>query len=115
MAFTIITCSGISSTGKLTTQVGKTLLCRCTGLVEACIPVTAPTASLENALLHADRILVLDGCDDCCAKRKLQALGVGKHLHLIATACGTEKRGMDEPHYLEIEQLASAVREVIGR
>lgn len=115
MAFTIITCSGVSSTGKLTTQAGTTLLRRCGGTVEACIPATRPTASLEKAVRHADRILVLDGCGDCCGKKKLQALGVEPHLHLIATDCGIAKRGMEEPHYREIEHLAAAVREAIGR
>ncbi len=115
MAFTIITCSGVSSTGKLTTLVGITLLCRCAGMIEACIPATRPTASLESALRHAENILVLDGCGDCCGRKKLQALGIDPHLHLIATDCGIEKRGMEEPHYGEIERLAAAVREAIRR
>lgn len=115
MGFTIITCSGISSTGKLTTQAGTTLLHRCAGTVEACIPATRPTVSLERALHHAEKILVLDGCGDCCGKKKLQALRVEPHLHLIATDCGITKRGMEEPNYAEIEQLAAAVREAIGR
>jgi uncharacterized metal-binding protein len=115
MAITIITCSGISSTGKLTTQAGTTLLHRCGGRVEACIPASRPTASLESALQHAGRILVLDGCGDCCGKKKLQALGIEPDLHLIATDCGIEKRGMEEPNYVEIDRLAAAVREAIGR
>jgi len=115
MAFTIITCSGISSTGKLTTQVGMTLLRQCPGTVEACIPATRPTSSLEKVVRHADRILVLDGCGDCCGKKKVEALGVESHLHIIATNCGIAKRGVEDPHYVEIEQLAAAVREAIGR
>jgi uncharacterized metal-binding protein len=115
MAVTIITCSGVSSTGKLTTQAGTALLRRCDGTVEACIPATRPTASLESALRHAGRILVLDGCGDCCGKKKLQALRIEPHLHLIATDYGIEKRGMEEPNFTEINRLATAVREVIGR
>jgi len=115
MAFTIITCSGISSTGKLTTQTGTVLLRRCPAKVDTCVPATRPTASLESALRHAENILVLDGCGDCCGRKKLQALGIDPHLHLIATDCGIEKRGMEEPHYGEIERLAAAVREAIRR
>jgi uncharacterized metal-binding protein len=115
MAVTIITCSGVSSTGKLTTQAGTVLLHRCGGKIEACIPATRPTASLEGALGHAGTILVLDGCADCCGKKKLQALGIEPQLHLIATDCGIEKRGMEEPDYAEIERLAAAVREAIRR
>ncbi|MBN1194187.1 MAG: putative zinc-binding protein [Methanomicrobiaceae archaeon] len=115
MAFTIITCSGISNTGKLTTQAGTVLLHRCPAKVEACTAATRPTASLENTARQAEKILVLDGCSDCCGRKKLQALGIDPHLHLIATDAGIVKRGMDEPHYEEIERLAAAVLEAIGR
>jgi uncharacterized metal-binding protein len=113
MAFTVITCSGISNTGKLTTQAGATVVRRCNGTVEACIAATRPTASLETAVRHADRILVLDGCSDCCGRKKVRALGVEPHLHIIATSCGIEKNGMAEPRFDEIERLASAVLEAI--
>ncbi|RXE55721.1 zinc-binding protein [Methanoculleus taiwanensis] len=115
MAVTVITCSGISNTGKLTTQAGTMLLhCSC-GAVEACIAATRPTASLENAVRHADRILVLDGCTDCCGKKKVAALGIEPHLHLVATDCGVVKNGMAEPRFDEIERLAAAVLEAIRR
>ena len=115
MAVTVIACSGISNTGKLTAQAGAMLLhCSC-GAVEACIAATRPTASLEAAVRHADRILVLDGCADCCGKKKLRALRIEPHLHLIATDCGIAKNGMSEPRFDEIERLASAVLEAIRR
>ncbi len=113
MAFTIITCSGISNTGKLTAQAGATLMRRSCGAVEACVAATRPTASLENALRHAERILVLDGCGDCCGRKKVRALGVEPHLHLVATDCGIEKNGMAEPRFEEIERLAAAVLDAV--
>jgi len=115
MVFTIITCSGISNTGKLTTQAGTVLLHRCPAKVEACVPSTRPTASLESTVRHADKILVLDGCSDCCGRKKMQALGIDPHLHLIATDCGIEKNGMAEPHFEEIDVVVAAVMEAIGR
>ncbi len=115
MAFTIVACSGISNTGKLTAQVGAMLLhCSC-GAVEACIAATRPTASLEAAVRHADRILVLDGCSDCCGRKKVRALGVEPHLHLVATDRGIVKNGMAEPRFDEIERLSAAVLEAIRR
>ncbi len=115
MAFTVIACSGISNTGKLTAQAGTMLLrCSC-GAVEACIAATRSTASLEAAVRHADRILVLDGCPDCCGKKKVRALGVEPHLHIVATDCGIRKNGMAEPRFDEIERLSAAVLEAIRR
>ena len=113
MAVTVIACSGISNTGKLTAQAGAMLLhCSC-GAVEACIPATRPTASLEAAVRYTDRVLVLDGCGDCCGRKKLRALGVEPHLHIVATDCGIEKNGMVEPRFDEIERLSAAVLEAI--
>jgi len=115
MAVTVITCSGISNTGKLTTQTGAMLLHPSCGAVEGCIAATRPTASLEAAVRHADRILVLDGCGDCCGKKKVLALGIEPHLHLVATDCGIVKNGMAEPRFDEIERLSAAVLEAIRR
>jgi len=110
---TIVTCSGISNTGKLTTLAGTMLLRRYGGAVEACVAATRPTASLENVLRHAERVLVLDGCSDCCGRKKVQALGVEPDLHIITTECGIVKNGMAEPRFEEIEQVTSAVLAVI--
>lgn len=115
MAVTVVACSGISNTGKLTAQTGAMLLhCSC-GAVEACIAATRPTTALEAAVRHADRVLVLDGCADCCGRKKVRALGVEPHLHLIATGCGIAKNGMAEPRFDEIERLSAAVLEAIRR
>lgn len=113
MAVTVIACSGISNTGKLTAQTGAALMRRCGGRIEACIAATRPTASLEAAIRHADRILVLDGCADCCGRKKVRALGIESHLHIVATDCGIAKNGMADPRFDEIERLASAVMEAI--
>jgi uncharacterized metal-binding protein len=115
MAFTIITCSGISNTGKLTTQTGTMLMRRCGGMVEACLAATRPTATLESAIRYADSVLVLDGCTDCCGMKKVQALGVEPNLHIIATDHGIQKAGMAEPRFDEIECLTRAVLEAIRR
>ncbi|MDT8357590.1 MAG: putative zinc-binding protein [Methanomicrobiaceae archaeon] len=115
MAFTIITCSGVSNTGKLTTQTGRALLHRCGREVDACISATRPTAVVEEAIGQAEKILILDGCADCCGKKRLRALGVEPQIHLIATECGIEKNGMAEPRFDEIERLTAAVLEAIRR
>lgn len=115
MTFTIITCSGVSSTGKLTTQTGVVLMHRSGGRIENCIAATRPTESLERIVKHADRLLVLDGCADCCAMKKLRALGIEADTHLIATDCGIEKNGMAEPRFDEIERLVAVVLGAIRR
>lgn len=103
---TLITCSGLSKTGKLTTQAGVALLRASPGLVEASLPANRP---LEVAARYSGRLLVLDGCGSACALRKLRGIGVEPDLHVIATECGIVKNGMAEPRFDEIERLAGAV------
>jgi uncharacterized metal-binding protein len=103
---TLITCSGLSNTGKLTGRAGMVVQQRSPGSVEALLPASRP---LEEAARHAGRILALDGCEDACALRKLRELGVEPDLHVVATECGIVKNGMAEPRFDEIERLAGAV------
>lgn len=113
MQFTIITCSGVSNTGKLTTQTGARLMQRNGESIESCLAVTCSSNSLEKAMEQADQILVLDGCTDCCGMKKLKAHGIERYTHIIATECGIEKKGMAKPEFYEIERLAAAVMDVI--
>lgn len=115
MAVTLVTCSGVSSTGQLTTQTATVLLQRCGGRIESCIPAGRLSASQEQALRDADHVLVLDGCADCCGRKELASRGIEPHVHIVATGCGIEKNGMAAPRFDEIERLAAAVMEAIRR
>lgn len=110
---TLVTCSGLSNTGKLTARAGMVLLQRNPDSVEALLPASRPPASLEEAARSAGRVLVLDGCEDTCGLKKLREIGVEPDLHVVATGCGIVKNGMAEPRFDEIEQLVGAVLEAV--
>ncbi|HOJ95376.1 MAG TPA: putative zinc-binding protein [Methanospirillum sp.] len=110
---TVITCSGISNTGKLTAKVGEILIQRCPGQIEVCLPARAEANKMKDALIHADHILVVDGCNDCCGRKKLREHGYEPDIHIIATECGIVKNGMEDPRFDEIELLTSVIREKI--
>jgi len=63
---TLVTCSGLSSTGKVTARAGMVVLQRFPGSVEECIPATR----LQEP--PCGRILALDSCEDACALKKLR-------------------------------------------
>lgn len=65
--------------------------------------------SLEVEVNDADQIIVLDGCTDCCAKKKLSASQIIPHRHIIVTEMGIIKNGMAEVEYDEIEKVVQAV------
>ncbi len=63
---TLITCSVISNTGKLTAKTGEHLMQRYPGMIEHCISCRVDPDRFHDALFHAEKIAVIDGCTDCC-------------------------------------------------
>jgi|WetSurMetagenome_2_1015567.scaffolds.fasta_scaffold784536_2 uncharacterized metal-binding protein len=108
MTYALVTCSGISNTGKLTTQAAQTLLQRKPGQY-VWMHAKQSAATLETEAGDADRVIVIDGCTDCCASRKLAASGLASDVHIIATGLGIEKNGMAEVQFDEIEKVVRAV------
>jgi len=108
MTIALVTCSGISNTGKLTTQAGMLLMQRKPGMF-LCMNCKQSAESLRMDAEGAERLIVLDGCMDCCATKKLTAVGLSADTHIIATELGIEKKGMGEVQYHEIEMVVRAV------
>jgi uncharacterized metal-binding protein len=108
MTCAVVTCSGISNTGKLTTQAALTLLQRKPGHY-VWMHAKQSAATLEAEIGDAEQVIVIDGCTDCCAKKKLSASCITPHCHIIATELGIDKNGMAEVQYDEIEKVVLAV------
>ena len=113
MTIALVTCSGISNTGKLTTQAGMILMQRKPGMFQ-CMNCKQSAESLRMDAGNADRLIVLDGCTDCCATKKLSAAGLTADIHIIATKLGIEKNGMADVQYDEIEKVVRAVMDCGG-
>jgi uncharacterized metal-binding protein len=110
----IVTCSGVSNTGKLTTQAAVALLRHDPGSLEWIRAGDEPGRLLQTVEM-ADQVIVINGCADCCAKKKLQALGVVADREVIATDLGVVKNGMADPEYSEIDLLVKAVRKALDK
>jgi uncharacterized metal-binding protein len=109
MISALVTCSGISNTGKLTTQAAQVLMQRSPGRY-LCMNCKQSAESLRADAGSADRVIVIDGCTDCCATKKVTAAGLVWDTHIIATDLGIVKNGMAGVSYGEIERLVAAVR-----
>jgi uncharacterized metal-binding protein len=105
----LITCSGVSNTGKLTAQVGGILAQKEPDLFEGYLHAKQSTRDME-AVINGGKVVVIDGCRDRCAAKKLKSLRITPHIHIIATEEGIVKNGMADPKYEEIETLIAAVR-----
>lgn len=108
MVTVLITCSGLSNVGRLTEQVGRQVLTRRPGRVEWVRAQAGPEAIAEAAD-DASRVLVLDGCEDCCGSRKAGKAGVEPSIRLMATELGIVKDGRAEVRYDEIETVTRVV------
>ena len=67
-----------------------------------------PADEIEDA----DDVIVLDGCTDCCAKKKLAEAGFVPACHLITTEIGITKNGMADVQFAEISKVVNTVLQV---
>ena len=114
MTVTLITCSGLSNVGRLTTAIGQQLLMRRPGRVEW-VRARAGPAAIADAADGADLVIALDGCEDCCGSTKMLEAGVAPGVHLRASDLGIVKDGRAEVQYGEIETVLRAVLDAADR
>jgi uncharacterized metal-binding protein len=74
-----------------------------------CMNCKQSAESLRLDAGSAERLIVLDGCTDCCATKKLSAAGLVADVHIIATELGIKKNGMADVRFDEIEKVIGAI------
>ncbi|MEN6342043.1 MAG: putative zinc-binding protein [Methanospirillum sp.] len=114
MTVTLITCSGLSNVGRLTTSVAQQLRMRRPGRTEW-IRAQAGPAAIADAADDADCAVALDGCEDCCGSRKAAEAGVEPAVHIRAIDLGIVKDGRAEVKYTKIETVIQSVLEAVDR
>ncbi|OPY43901.1 MAG: DGC domain protein [Methanoregulaceae archaeon PtaU1.Bin222] len=109
----LLTCSGISHAGQLTTLTGHWLYCLHPAMVSRHLKLTNLKRALESELADDEYMIVVDGCEKCCAKERIDLIGKVPDVHLVATREGITKRGMEEPRYDEIEGLSQGIMRTV--
>jgi uncharacterized metal-binding protein len=109
---TLITCSGLSNTGRLTTQVATLLMSRHPAAI-TWVKAHKGTGAISESAEDADLIIVLDGCPDHCASKKIIDAGIRADIHLVATELGVEKNGMAEVRWSDMEKVLAALEQEI--
>jgi len=110
----LVTCSGLSNCGRLTTQVATALM-RARPGVFAWVQARKSPEEIQACAEDADELVVIEGCEDYCATKKLGEAGVECpcRYHIVATECGIVKNGMADVRYEEIEQMLRAVARLL--
>jgi len=105
----LLTCSGVSHTGKLTTRTGNWLRYRHPKLITRHLQLTALKRPLEDEFQADENLVVVDGCEECCVKKRMDAIGARLDVYIVATREGISKRGMEEARSEEIEALSQVI------
>ena len=108
----LFTCSGISNTGKLTDIAAKTLSFRKPGLFRA-IPSQKGAESLEDAKKEGERIFVVDGCEEHCAKKKLEVAGLEADMQVVLTQIGIKKTNPSDIKSEYVEQVINVLKKTV--
>jgi uncharacterized metal-binding protein len=110
----LITCSGLSNTGRLTTQVAMILVSKRPGTV-VWVQAHPEEHRITDGTTDADQIIVIDGCSDHCAIKKCIKEGIIPHHHIVATELGVKKDGMADVQWGDVEKVLAAVdRKITG-
>jgi uncharacterized metal-binding protein len=108
----LITCSGVSNTGKLTEQAAKYFAQKYPGAVDYLI--SAKKIDEVTDFNREDTTLVLlEGCDEGCVLKKLAPYKIKPDIILRTTELGVVKHGMDEPVFTDIEKIAGELKKSI--
>jgi uncharacterized metal-binding protein len=110
----LITCSGLSNTGRLTTQAAMVLVSRSPGAI-AWVQAHKGDHLIADVTTDASQIIVIDGCSDHCAIKKCGLEGVTADIHIVTTELGVKKDGMADVQWDDVVTvLAAADREITG-
>jgi len=108
----LFTCSGISNTGKLTDIAAKTLSFRKPGLFRA-IPAQKGAENLEDAKREGELIFVVDGCEEHCAKKKLEVAGLEADMQVVLTQIGIKKTNPSDIKSEYVEQVINVLKKTV--
>jgi uncharacterized metal-binding protein len=108
----LFTCSGISNTGKLTDIAASTLSFRRPDLFRA-IPAKKGVESLEDAKKEGELIFVVDGCEEHCAKKKLDGAGIEADMQVVLTQIGIKKTNPSDIKSEYVEQAICVLNNAV--
>lgn len=108
----LFTCSGRSNTGKLTDIAASTLSFRKPNLFRA-IPAQKGAENLEDAKREGELIFVVDGCEEHCAKKKIEAAGIEADMQVVLTHIGIKKTNPSDIKSEHIEHVVKALNNAV--
>ena len=107
----VFTCAGAAYSGQAANRAGVDLMKEGAGALFCAAAVAAGRPDKVDRTRKAARRVVIDGCDDACARQILEAAGISVDVHVDVTSLGIDKKP-DTPHMLvDARRVVAAVKE----
>ncbi len=110
----IFTCAGAAHSGQVANRAGVSLMQEGKGSLFCIAAVGAGIPDKMERARKAGKRVVIDGCEDHCARKIMEKAGLPVDLHVDVTELGIEKKPA-EPHLVlhtkrVVEHVAEALR-----
>lgn len=110
----IFTCAGAAYSGQVSNRAGVNLMQNGVGNLFCAAAVAAEIPDKLERARNAGQRVVIDGCEDHCARKIIEKAGLPVDLHLDVSTIGIPKKP-DKPEMInEAKRVADAVRTKIG-
>ena len=109
----LFSCSGAEDTAEIGDRAARKVDREGTAKMSCLVGVGGGVDDILNDARAANRLVVVDGCDNECAAKLLRKAGFDKFMHLRVTDLGFEKG--DSPVTDEnVDEVAEALSELLG-
>lgn len=110
----IFTCAGAAYSGQVANRAGVTLMQDRVGNLFCAAAVAAEIPEKLERARNARQRVVIDGCEEQCARKIIEKAGLPVDLHLDVSTIGIPKKP-DQPEMInDAKRVADAVRSRIG-
>ncbi len=92
---TVLACSGASNVGQMTVEVAKRLDREGVGSFKCATSLGAHVSSRISSVKCSDKVLVIDGCTQGCAKRVVERAGIENYAYVIVSQSCCLERNSD--------------------
>jgi len=107
----VFTCAGAAYSGQVANRAGLELMKDGAGALFCAAAVAANRPDKVDRARKAARRVVIDGCDDDCARHILESAGLAVDVHVDVTSLGIEKNP-ETPHMLvDAKRVADAIHD----
>ena len=106
----IFTCAGAAYSGQVSNRAGVNLMQDGVGNLFCAAAVAAEILDKLERARNAGRRVVIDGCEDHCARKILERAGLPVDLHLDVSTIGIPKKPGKPEMINDAKRVADAVR-----